>query len=120
MLDAFYISDVEKDEYFGTMVGLSGYEGIVDATYCGPMMSSSAYSIVIVTLEDESKADEVHRDFAANLQWNRWVCVSADAAVIAQRGNMVLCLMTGAETYRDSYNAIRFCGWTILEEINNR
>lgn len=118
-LDMFTISDVAMDEFFGATMGLSSAEGIASGTSCGPMMSTTAYSCVIAELTDESKAADVQKDFAANVDWNRWVCVSANAALIAQKGNMVLCLVSSGELYGKTASAIEANGWTVLETLTN-
>jgi hypothetical protein len=116
-LDMFAISDVPKDEYFAMTLGLSGGDGIINGTSCGPVMSATAFSCVIVTLEDEGKIYDVQKDFAANVDWNKWVCVSADAAMIARKGNMVLCLVGSAELYQKTANAVMASGWTTMETL---
>lgn len=116
-LDMFTISDVAKDEFFGAAMGLSSADGIVSGTSCGPMMSATAYSCVIAALEDESKAADVQKDFAEHIDWYRWVCVSADSALIAQKGNMVLCLVASGELYVKTAAAIEANGWTTLETL---
>lgn len=118
-LDMFSISDVPKDAFFGAAMGLSGDAGIVCGTSCSPMMSATAYSCVIATLEDTAKVEDVQKDFAENIDWNRWVCVSADSALIAQKGNMVLCLAASGELYSRTAFAIETGGWTILEKLTN-
>lgn len=118
-LDMFTISDVAKDEFFGAAMGLSSAEGIANGTACGPMMSATAYSCVIATLEDESKVSDVQKDFAANIDWNKWICVSANAALIAQKDDMVLCLVGSADLYQKTAAAIEATGWTILETLEN-
>lgn len=116
-LDMFSISDVPRDEYFGFTMGLSDDTGILSGTACDPMMSTTPYSCVIAVLEDESYAEAVRKDFASNINWNRWVCVSADSALIAQKGNMVVCLVGSSELYGMTAAAITANGWTVLEEL---
>lgn len=116
-LDMFTISDVPKDEYFATAMGLSTDEGIVSGTTCNPMMSVTAYSCAIAVLEDESKAADVQKDFAEHIDWFRWVCVSADSALIAQKGNMVLCLVASGDMYRQTADALDSNGWSVLQTL---
>lgn len=119
-LDMFSITDVPKDEYFSGAMGLSNKSGVIAGTSCSPMMSATAYSCVIVTLADPDRATAVQKDFAAHIDWNRWVCVTADSAMIAQKGNMVLCLVASGELYRQTAAAIESNGWTILQRLQNR
>lgn len=116
-LDMFAISDVPKDDYFAATMGLSGAEGIACGTTCNPMMSATAFSLSVATVENEGKIGDVQKDFAANVDWYRWVCVSADAALIARKDNMVLCLAASGDMYEQTAAAIEATGWTVLETL---
>ena len=108
-LDMFYIS---SDAY---SPAVSDAPGVAAMAECGPMMSTSAYSFTIVKLEDEAGIDAIRQKFAANLDWNRWVCVSASNALIARKGNMVVCMMGGDALYTMTARAIENAGWTEIE-----
>ncbi|MBR6772260.1 MAG: hypothetical protein IKM29_02590 [Clostridia bacterium] len=113
--DAFCISEIEKDDIFGITAGLENTEGIVQGTQCYPMMSSSAFSMVIVTLEDGGDIEAVREDFMDDPQWNKWVCVSADGALVANKGNMVIFLMANQNSFDVFSSAIVECGWLDAE-----
>lgn len=118
-LDTLTITDVPLDETFKETVGLDSMEGITSGTNCAPMMLSSAYSFVIVTLDDADIADKVCDDFADNIAWNKWVCVSASHTMTAQKGKMALCLMGTGDFYDKTAKAIRAAGWDEIEEFTN-
>lgn len=112
-LDMFCISDIPLGDSYSA--GLSDSDGITNLTSCGPAMMATAYSFVIAAVEDESAIDAVRQDFAAHLDWNRWVCVSANSALIAQKDNLVVCVMGAGELYADTAWAIEAAGWTEIE-----
>lgn len=116
-LDSFYISEVLADDAHGA--GLSGAEGISAIVSCGPVMSTTAYSFVIAEVEDESRIDAVRKDFEDHLEWNRWICVSASDAVIAQKGSLVVCVMGAGDLYTQTARAIEDAGWTEVETFEN-
>ncbi|MBQ8637676.1 MAG: hypothetical protein IJ468_00745 [Lachnospiraceae bacterium] len=118
-LDALAISDVPMDEYFGATVGLTSTDGITSATSCAPMMMATAYSFVVVTVEDTGDIAAVRADFEANLDWNKWVCVSASDAMIAQKDNMVLCVMGSDGWYEQTAAAIEAAGWAEIKTLDN-
>lgn len=118
-LDMFSIADVPMDEFFTMVMGLTKTDGITCGSACGPMMTATAYSCVIATVEDETYIDGVSDDFAAHVEWARWVCVSATNALIARKGNMVLCLASSDALYAKTAAAIRSTGWTIVQELKN-
>ena len=118
-LDTLTITDVPLDDTFKETVGLSSMNGITSGTSCAPMMLASAYSFVIVTLDDADDADDVCDDFAKNLAWNRWICASASNALTAEKGKMALCLMGTGDFYEKTAKAIKAAGWKEIEEYSN-
>jgi hypothetical protein len=116
-LDSFSISEISMDESFAPMMGLMSTEGITSGTACAPMMSAIAFSCMVATVEDESKIEAVVQDFAANVSWDRWVCVSASQALVATKDQMVLCLASNDQMYQQFADAIEGTGWTVVETL---
>ena len=118
-LDTFSISDVVRDDAFAFVMGLSSAEGVAEGTSCSAMMMTTPYSLVIATLEEGADAQAVRDDFVNSLDWQKWVCVMPTGALVAQKGNMVLCLMAADRLYDRTVQAITDCGWDNLETIDN-
>ncbi len=118
-LDTFTISDILMDEFFAVTAGLTNAEGVNSAAICAPMMMTTPYSLVVVSCTDADAAAAVHADFAANVDWQKWVCVAPTNALIADKGNMVLCLMASDELYTKTADAVHAAGWTNLQELDN-
>ena len=119
MPDSFMISGVAKDEYFAAAMGLSSDAGIASGVSFAPMMMTSAYSLNIVTLEEGTSVDTVAADFNTSLDWLKWVCVQPSNALIATKGNQVLCLMGGEDLYTQTVSAIEAAGWTTVQSLTN-
>lgn len=117
-LDMFVISQVPMDDSFTAMMGLSKTDHIVSGTSCSPMMTSVAFSCMIAKVDDGENVAAVAEDFAANIQWNRWVCVSATDALIAAKDNQVVCLVTSGDLYTQLSDAIAKNGWTTVTTLN--
>lgn len=118
-LDGLMIEDIPVDEYFAGAVGLSGSDGIANATRCSAMMMTTPYSLVIVTLEDVRDAESVAKDFEASLDWQKWVCVSPEYTLIALKGNMVLCLMGSETMFAQTASSAKNAGWTEIKTLKN-
>ena len=118
-LDMFVIADVPMDDSFTSMMGLSKTDGIVNGLSCSPMMSAVAFSCMIATAENEAAVAAIADDFAANIQWNRWVCVSATNAVIATKGNQVLCLASSGDLFTQLANTLLATDWTVVQSLKN-
>lgn len=115
-LDAYMVSQVPKDEFFAFTVGLSSDEGIGSAVTCNPMMMTDAYSLAIAKL-DGAKAEDVCADFEKNLDWMKWVCVAPDKAMIAVKGDLVLCLMAPDQVFGGTAAGIAKAGWTEVKTL---
>ena len=83
------------------------------------MMMTTAYSLSIVKLEEGADADAVCADFAANVDWQKWVCVMPTNALVAVKDNMVLCLVAAGELYAMTASGIESTGWTVVETLEN-
>ena len=118
-LDTLAIMDVPVDEYFAYTMGLSSGDGIAAGTICSPMMNTTPYSLVIATLADDADAETVRADFEASMDWRKWVCVTPESALIAQKDNMVLCLMGSENLYQGTAEAIEAAGWTTITTLEN-
>ncbi len=118
-LDGLMISDVAMDEFFGQSVGLSNVDGITSGTLCSAAMMTTPYSVVIVTLESEDLVQDVRADFETNMGWTKWVCVSPTSALVAQNGNMVICLMGSDTMFQQTATAIENAGWTEITTLDN-
>lgn len=118
-LDMFQIADVTKDDTFSLVMGLSSAEGVANGTSCSAMMMTTPYSMVIATLDDGMDVQTVRDDFLNNLDWQKWVCVMPTGALIAQKGNMVLCLMGADSLFSQTVQAVTDCGWENLESVDS-
>lgn len=118
-LDSFMISEVVKDEFFAYTLGLTGDEGITAGTTCSAMMMTTPYGITVVTVEDAASIAAVRADFENNLNWQKWVCVIPTNALIAQKDNMVLCLMGSDDLFAKTEAAITAAGWTEITTFEN-
>lgn len=118
-LDMLMISEIPKDDYFLFTAGLSSGEPIVKAAQCTAMMMTTPYSFVIVSVREESQVEAVRQDFLKCLDWNKWVCVTPSDALIARKGNLVLCLMGADAIYDLTVSGIENSGWTEIETYPN-
>lgn len=116
-LDMFCIMDVPAADAF--TAGLTSADGIANITSCGPAMMATAYSFVVATVEDEAAIENVRKDFEANLDWAKWVCVMAEKALIGQKDNMVVCVMASGDLYTQTAAAIEAAGWTEIQVFEN-
>lgn len=118
-LDGFAVSTVPMDEYFGGAVGLTSTEGVVAGVSCGPMMMAQPFSLVVVTVADETAAQAVAADFTDDINWAPWVCVFAEKALVAKQNDMILFLLANNDMYEPTAQAVKQGNWEILQEVEN-
>ncbi len=79
-----------------TVSGLTGVTDpslLAEAVLSEPMMSSQAYSLVLVRVNDAVKAGEVAQMMLDNIDPAKWVCVCADDIDVGIKDDMVLFVM---------------------------
>lgn len=118
-LDSLMIMDVPVDDNFSFAMGLSSSEGITSGASCSALMMTTAYSLCIVTVDDAGKLADVCKDFENNLAWRKWVCVAPTSAMIATKGNMVLCVMGSDEMFSGTVTGAEGAGWTVVNTLQN-
>jgi hypothetical protein len=74
---------------------------------------------MIATAENEGAVAAIADDFAANVQWNRWICVSATNALVATKGNQVLCLASTGDLFTQIANTLLATDWTVVKDMTN-
>lgn len=79
------------------LTGISDASLLSDAAISEPMMSSQAYSMVVVRVADAAKAEEVAQTMLDNINPAKWVCVEADDIDAAVYGDLVLFVMINSE-----------------------
>lgn len=119
-LDGFVLSAVAKDAFMGHTLGMRDTTHVVSATNCSHMIQPYAYSLVIVQVDDSANIDAVRKDLAENLNWAKWVCVTASDAVIAQKGDLVLCLMGGGDAFEGTKQSIENAGWEAIQAYEDK
>lgn len=117
-LDGLMINNVLPEE-FEFSLGLSSSEGIANGTNCSAMMMTTAYSIALVTVEDAANIASVRADFESNIDWRKWICVTPSDALIAQKDNMVICVIGSDEMFTMTDTAVQNAGWTEIKYIEN-
>ena len=75
---------------------------------------------MIVSLDSNGNRQDICTDFLRNLDWQKWVCVAPTNALIAAKGNMVLCLMAADQLYDQTAAGVEAAGWTVLKVAENR
>ena len=98
-----------NDEYY-----VSNYTGLtlediekVDAVLVSePMMSSQAYSLVLVRVKDAKDTEEIAQKMADGINPRKWVCVEANDMQVVSKDNMIMLVMVDSELSISSKEAV--------------
>ena len=115
-LDKYKIYTAAKDDTTPDTLGLDSNEFMVSASVCESKMFDTPYNLVVIKVSGEENIAAVRADLADGLRWNKFIHVPVSNALIAQKGDLVLCLMAADNNYKNSAKAIADCGWQSITE----
>ncbi|MDD3400527.1 MAG: hypothetical protein PHT58_02675 [Eubacteriales bacterium] len=90
---AIDLKDADAVNYF---LGLDSVAGIREAVYAEPMMSSIAFSAILIQLEDGADVEKFKADVVEKVNERKWICVGADKIMANNSGSLVMFVMSDA------------------------
>ena len=97
-------TDVDAIKSF---TGLDTDNEIEYAVVSEPMMSSQAYSLVLVKVKDGFNADEVAETMNKEINERKWICVTAEKIYSVASGDVVCLVMTNEETAKPVFESFK-------------
>ena len=120
ILDKIY--EIKKPEFafdsmavdFDDEYAVSSYTGLtmndvekLDAAIVSePMMSSQAYSLVLVRVKDKADAADIAQKMADGINQRKWVCVEADDLTVVSKDDIIMLFMADKELSFSSDDAV--------------
>lgn len=95
------------------LTGLDNAENIEFAVVSEPMMTSQAYSLILVKVKDGANANEVAKTMSENIDTRKWICVSAEQLYATNSGDVVCLVMSNAETAKAVYESFEKLAGTV-------
>lgn len=99
--------DVTDANMVKTFTGLDSTENIENLVVSEPLMSSQAYSLVLVKVKDGANINEMAKAMNENIDVRKWICVSAEKVYTATSGNVICLVMTNADTAKAVYDSFK-------------
>lgn len=112
--------DVDKEDEFAlsSYTGLSNAENIDFIVASEPMMSSQAYSFVLVKVTDGADVDAIKQEMFDNINTRKWICVSAEKLYVTNSGNLICLIMSSSEWADPVYSEFKnIAGGSLGEEL---
>lgn len=112
--------DLSDADVVKMYTGLDSTDSIREAVASEPMISSQAYSLVLVRTNSAEDAATVAAEMKAGINPAKWICVEADDLQVVACGDVVLLIMVSSQlsvTSQDIVDAFReVCGGTLTVE----
>ena len=89
------LTDTSEDGvwYIKNFTGLDSAEKLTDIAVYEPMISSIAFSMVLVRVTDASEAKAIAQEMNDNIDTRKWGCVQADELVVAGYCDVIMLVM---------------------------
>ena len=110
------VIDTTDEEAVKYTTGLDNVNDIEFVAVSEPMITSQAYSLILVKVKDGVNANEVAKTMSENIDTRKWICVSAEQLYATSSGNVVCVVMTNAETAKLVYERFKTLAGTVGEE----
>lgn len=108
-----------EDENYAYTTGIEHNDSILATTAVMNMMGTVPHAISLFEVAEGTDTDAMAAALTDEVNWAKWVCVTPSHAVVAEKDNYVLYLLTAAEIYAEMAPALENAGWTILTTVEN-
>ena len=108
------MTDAETVKYF------TGLENIDDVEYVvasEPMMTSQAYSLMLVKVKDGVDANSIAKTMNENVDERKWICVTAEKIYSVASGDVVCLVMSNADTAKTVFESFKTLAGSVGEEF---
>ncbi len=95
--------DLNDKEAVKSYIGFDDTEKIDNVVVSEPMMSSQAYSLILVKVKEEKDADEIAKKMFSSVNPRKWICVTAENVFATSSGNIAMLVMSDEETTNSVY-----------------
>ena len=115
MLQTMPLETTEAD-MVKMFTGLDSAENIEYVVASEPMMSSQAYSLVLVKVKDGADANAMAKTMNENIDERKWICVTAEKIYTATSGNVICLVMSNADTAKTVYDSFKTLAGSVGQE----
>lgn len=99
--------DVTDGEQVAVYTGLVSTENVEKLLVSEPMMSSQAYSAVVLRVKAGADIEGMKQEMLDNLNMNKWICVSANKLYITSYDNIIFAVMADEDWAKPVYEGFK-------------
>ena len=108
------MTDAETVKYF---TGLENIDNIEYVVASEPMMTSQAYSLMLVKVKDGVDANSIAKTMNENVDERKWICVTAEKIYSVASGDVVCLVMSNADTAKTVFESFKTIAGSVGEEF---
>ena len=101
------VIDVADSDMISYVTGITDASQVEYVVASEPMMSSQAYSFVLVKVKDGVSADEVAKTMCDNIDQRKWICVTAEKVYTTSSGNVACLIMASEDVASPIYESFK-------------
>ena len=113
MTQALDMTDAETVKYFTGLENIDNVEYVVASE---PMMTSQAYSLMLVKVKDGADANSIAKEMNENVDERKWICVTAEKIYSVASGDVVCLVMSNADTAKTVFDSFKTIAGSVGEE----
>ena len=99
--------DTTDEEMVKSFTGLKSAEKVEALVVSEPMMSSQAYSAVLVKVSKDADIEEMKKEMIDNIDIRKWICVSAEKVYVTNCGDVIFLIMSSEDWAKPVYDEFK-------------
>lgn len=99
--------DMSDNDTVSTYTGSQDNSNIESIVVSEPLISSQAYSLVVMKLKNSADVEKVKQNIYDNVNMSKWICVSAEKLYITNYNNIVFYVMSDEDWAQPVYAAFK-------------
>lgn len=99
--------DISDEMTLASFTGLQSKEGIEKVVVSEPMMTSQAYSLVLVKVAKDADVETIKKEMVDNIDTRKWICVSAEKLYATNHNELICLVMSSEELAKPTYEAFK-------------
>ena len=110
------VIDVKDEVMVKSFTGLDNGDDLQYLVVSEPMISSQAYSFVLATVKEGVDANKIAQTIKDQVDYRKWICVSAEKVYTTSSGNIVCLVMSSEEVAKPIYEKFKTLAGVVEKE----
>jgi hypothetical protein len=99
--------DLSDEMTLTAYTGLTSNENIENVVVSESMITSRAYSLVLVKVTDNADVEAIKKEMVDNIDMSKWICVTAEVVYATNYDNLIFLVMSSDELAKPQYDAFK-------------